>query len=101
MVLQQEVVEVLRLVNEANAMSEEMDRKVKFEVILVAPNYRGQLIGTTEVMVRMKSLTSANEWVWTKNKAVHRKSLMQELYQSFITKDDHWDIPKVNSLIFS
>ena len=40
---------MLPMVNEANAMSEELDKKVKFEVALIAPQARGLKDGRTEV----------------------------------------------------
>jgi hypothetical protein len=37
------------MVNEANAMSEEMDKKVKYELALISPQARGLKEGRTEV----------------------------------------------------
>lgn len=49
LILQDEVAQLLRIVNEANAMSEEMDKRVKFEVALLAPAFRSLNRGPTEV----------------------------------------------------
>jgi len=37
------------MVNEANAMSEELDKKVKYELALISPQARGLKEGRTEV----------------------------------------------------
>ncbi|XP_021365706.1 kinesin-like protein KIF28P isoform X2 [Mizuhopecten yessoensis] len=94
MILQEEVVQMLQLVNEANAMSEELDKKVKFEVALISPQARGIKDGRTVVMVKMASQVNSNEWMWDKNKAINRKSLMQQIYQDFVSGEDNWDVPK-------
>ncbi|XP_069103426.1 kinesin-like protein KIF28P [Argopecten irradians] len=94
LILQEEVTQVLRIVNEANAMSEEMDKKVKFEVALLAPAFRSLHRGPTEVRMKVKDLVSGNHWMWSKDKAIHRHALMQQLYQDFISKDDNWNVSK-------
>ena len=43
--------EMLPAVEEANSISEELDKKKKFELMLVSPEARGQLTGRTEVRV--------------------------------------------------
>ncbi|XP_033759961.1 kinesin-like protein KIF13A isoform X2 [Pecten maximus] len=96
LILQEEVTQVLRIVNEANAMSEEMDKKVKFEVALLAPAFRSLHRGPTEVRMKVKDLITGNHWMWTKDKAIHRHALMQQLYQDFISKDENWNVSKEN-----
>lgn len=49
LLLQEDLIHMLPMVNEANAMSEELDKKVKFEVALIAPQARGLKEGRTEV----------------------------------------------------
>lgn len=50
-VLQEEVVQLLPMVNEANAMSEELTKNVTFELALISPQARGLKEGKTEVML--------------------------------------------------
>lgn len=38
------------MVSEANAMSDELDKKVKFEICLISPQSRGLKEGSTEVL---------------------------------------------------
>ncbi|XP_064614056.1 kinesin-like protein KIF28P [Liolophura sinensis] len=94
MLLMDDLVQTLPMVNEANAMSEELNKKVKFEVALVSPQSRGLTDGRTEVMVTMKQLTTGNSWMWDRNKFINRKYLMQEMYQNYVEGDADWDLPK-------
>ena len=43
--LHEDLIEVMPAVEEANSISEELDKRVKFEIILVAPNKLGTLKG--------------------------------------------------------
>ena len=43
--LHEDLIEVMPAVEEANSISEELDKRVKFEIILVAPNKLGDLKG--------------------------------------------------------
>lgn len=49
LILQEDVIQMLPMVNEADAMSAELDKKVKFELALVSPQARGLKEGKTEV----------------------------------------------------
>jgi len=92
--LQEDLLKLLPMINEANAMSEELDKKVSFEPVLVSPQARGEKDGRTIVHVKMKDLTNGNEWVWDKNKFINRKYIMQEMYQNFTDGDPDWQVPK-------
>jgi len=47
--LQDDILEVLPAVEEANSISEELDKKVKFELVLCSPQMIGQMKGTAQV----------------------------------------------------
>ena len=49
LILQEDLIQLLPMVGEANAMSEELDKKVKFEICLVSARARGLKDGPTEV----------------------------------------------------
>ncbi|XP_052091437.1 kinesin-like protein KIF28 [Mytilus californianus] len=90
--LQEDLLEMLPAVEEANAISEELDKKRKFEIMIVSPEARGELSGRTEVMVRMKDLETNHEWVWPRQKFFNRKFVMQEMYNEF-QEGDPWELP--------
>lgn len=47
--LNKDLLEVLPGVEEANAISEELDKKCKFEIMLLSPQWLGKTSGRTEV----------------------------------------------------
>lgn len=49
MLLKEDVMEILPAIEEANSISEEMDKKVVFEAIIVSPESRGVIQGRSEV----------------------------------------------------
>ncbi|WAQ93614.1 KIF28-like protein [Mya arenaria] len=93
--LQEDLVQILPMVAEANAMAEELGKGVKFEINLVSPQARGIKDGRTEVMVKMLAQDgSGNDWLWDRNKFINRKYIMQEMYANFAEGDDDWDLPQ-------
>ena len=50
--LHEDLIEVMPAVEEANSISEELDKRVKFEIILVAPNKLGTLKGMKYMIKR-------------------------------------------------
>jgi len=94
-------------VEEANSISEELDKRVKFEIILIAPNKLGSLKGKAdgfdkkhlkssqpEVCVKMKNLENGTEFIWPKEKFLNRLYLMKEMYNNYEEEDDDWDLPE-------
>ena len=49
--LQEDLIQVMPMLNEANAMSEELDMKVFYEIALLSPQARGDKNGRTEVKI--------------------------------------------------
>jgi hypothetical protein len=47
--LQEDLIEVMPAVEEANSISEELDKRVKFEIILISPQALGKLQSKAEV----------------------------------------------------
>ncbi|XP_076031819.1 kinesin-like protein KIF28 [Oratosquilla oratoria] len=90
--LQEELLEVMPAVEEANSISEELDKRVKFEIMLVSPQMLGKTTGKTEIHVRMRNLENSTEFVWPKQKFLNRLYMMKEMYNNFEDEDD-WDVP--------
>ncbi|XP_011668890.1 kinesin-like protein KIF28P isoform X2 [Strongylocentrotus purpuratus] len=93
LLLQEELVEMIPMVEEANAISEELDRKVKFEIVVMSPKARGLAHGRTEVCVKLRNLQNELEYIWSRDKFVRRKYLMQEMYENFADGSD-WQLPE-------
>jgi len=49
MLLKEDVLEILPSIEEANSISEEMDKKVTFEAVIVSAESRGEVSGKPEV----------------------------------------------------
>ncbi|XP_070536744.1 kinesin-like protein KIF28 isoform X2 [Ptychodera flava] len=92
LLLQEDLVDMLPAVEEANAISEELDKKVKFEIVVISPKARGMTSGRTEVCVKMRNLDNGLEYIWPRDKFFRRKYMMQEMYQNYQEGED-WQLP--------
>ncbi|CAL1536203.1 unnamed protein product [Lymnaea stagnalis] len=91
--LQEDVLDLMPAIDNANSISEDLDKKMKFELMVVSPEARGELTGRTQVMIRVINLETKHEWVWSREKFLNRKFVMQEMYQNYLDGDE-WDLPK-------
>jgi len=91
--VQEDLLEMMPRVEEANSISEELDKRTKFEILLVSPQMTGKAGGKTEVCVKMKNLANNAEYVWPKEKFLSRLYVMQEMYQKF-EEDEDYDLPE-------
>ena len=48
----------------------------------------------SQVMVRVINLETKHEWIWSRQKFLNRKYIMQEMYDNF-QEGDEWDLPPV------
>ena len=105
--LQDDLIEVMPAVEEANSISEELDKRVKFEIILISPQMlhalnhkhegfegRDKASEQAEVCVKMKNLENGTEFIWPKEKFLNRLYLMKEMYNNYEEEDDDWDLPE-------
>ncbi|GBN86532.1 Kinesin-like protein KIF28P [Araneus ventricosus] len=90
--LNKDLLEVLPGVEVANSISEELDKRVRFEIMLVSPQMIGKSTGRTEVYVKMKNLDTRQEYEWPKQKFLNRLYVMKEMYQNYEAEED-WDLP--------
>ncbi|XP_071172308.1 kinesin-like protein KIF28 isoform X13 [Mytilus edulis] len=104
-IAQEQVLEILPMVSEVNAVSEELDKHKSFEVVLIATaatdgsdlsNNQGTKNAdqNVRVMVKMKNLLNGNTWLWERGKFMNRRYLIQELYQRFLDGEDVSKVPK-------
>ncbi|XP_023930292.1 kinesin-like protein KIF28P isoform X2 [Lingula anatina] len=96
-IAQEQVLEILPMVTEVNAISEELDKHRSFEVVLISSAAQeGGVAGNKgtsgeagiRVMVKMKNLLNGNTWLWERGKFMNRRYLAQELYQRFLDGED-------------
>ncbi|XP_076366810.1 kinesin-like protein KIF28 isoform X1 [Tachypleus tridentatus] len=91
--LNTDLLEVLPGIDEANSISEELDKCVKFEIMLISPQMVGKLSGRTEVLVKMRNLENKLEFEWPKDVFLNRLYVMKEMYQNYESGEE-WDLPK-------
>lgn len=118
--LQEEVMSMHQMVQDVNAMAEDMDKRVHFSIMLVSAEARGLERGSTEVsylftriypcklpewrifcscgiqvQVKMVDEMTGNEFHWTKAKFLNRQVHMQEMYKEF---DETNEVPNISQV---
>lgn len=86
------MLEIMLVVEEVNVISQELDKKMKFEFMIVFFEVRGEQTGRIEVMIKVINIEIKYEWIWFKVKFMNRKYVMQEMYNDFLDGDDFWDL---------
>lgn len=82
--LQHKLVEVMPAIEQANAISEALDKMVKFEMVLVRPEALGKpATDPTEIYVRWRNFVNNLQFDWPMDKFMSRFYRMQELYDDF------------------
>nr|XP_054748335.1 kinesin-like protein KIF28 isoform X2 [Lytechinus pictus] len=85
---QDQILELLPMVNEVNAVSEELNKHKNFEIILISGAAQDGPNKETKVTVKMTSLLNGNEWLWERGKFINRRYVVQDLYQRYLDGDD-------------
>ncbi|KAK3761147.1 hypothetical protein RRG08_022551 [Elysia crispata] len=113
-IAQEQILEVLPMVSEVNAVSEELNKYKSFEVVLISAAAQESTTGKSasgpqdpssfatkddprfrpQVMVKMKNLLNGNTWLWAHGKFVDRKYMIQDMYQRYLDGEDVHSIPR-------
>lgn len=108
--LQADLVLMMPHINEANAISQELDKKCLFEVVLETKHQPGQssdasaaenvhgagggkLKMVPEICVHVHDLGRGISWTWSRSTFLNRKYIMQEMYQ-LMADDENWKRPQ-------
>lgn len=89
-IAQEQIIELLPWVSEANAISEELDKRKSFEVVLIAAAAQEWDVNkerATKVTVKMKDLVNNNTWLWDRAKFTNRRFLMADMYMKWLEGD--------------
>ena len=81
--LNDELVQVMPRVTEANALSKELGRDITFETKVTSVMSKSDGM-TSVVMVKVENTGTKMLWQWDKDKFVNRVYLMRELYEKFL-----------------
>ncbi|XP_072169328.1 kinesin-like protein KIF28P [Diadema setosum] len=85
---QDQILEMLPMINEVNAVSEELNKHKNFEIVLISGAAQEGPNKETKVVVKMTSLLNGNEWMWERGKFINRRYVIQDHYQRYLDGDD-------------
>ncbi|CAF3629264.1 unnamed protein product [Adineta steineri] len=88
-VVQEKILNLLPLLSEVNAISEELNKYRTFEIILMPiSSWDGISVKGSKVMIRMKNLISHNIWYWDDMKFFNRSYIIKEHYQKYLDGEE-------------
>jgi len=90
-VIRDQLADFLPDVKEANAMSEALDKKVRFTAVVMTPQMLGKSEGKSEIHVKVTQLQTGYSWFWSKGKFINRKYAMSEMFDDFEEGED-WQV---------
>ncbi|KAH7638537.1 kinesin-like protein kif28p [Dermatophagoides farinae] len=91
--LNKELLELIPAVEEANAISEELEKMVHFENVLVSPIFLGKIGRKPEPYVHVMNSNTGQEFLWNKEKFLDRMYFMKQMYHCYETGEEEWDVP--------
>ncbi|KAI1292656.1 Kinesin-like protein KIF28P [Halotydeus destructor] len=89
--LNKDLLETLPGIEEANAISEELEKSMRFDIMLVSAQFLGKSLDRTEVYVRVTNIETGQTFEWPKEKFINRLFVMKEMYQNYENNED-WDL---------
>ena len=101
--VKEDLLALLPMISEANAISEELGKGIVFDLVVRSGAAHNLTDKSKQVMVKVTDRTTLFVWLWSKAKFINRKYLMQELYELWIDgetietdqhKDPFWDPPE-------
>ena len=101
--VKEDVVSLLPMIQEANAISVELQKPIVFDLLVKSGTSHNLTDKSKQVMVKVTNTNSKHVWLWSKAKFINRKFLMQELYELWVDgapidpdkhKDPFWDPPE-------
>jgi len=97
---QEQVLELLPMVTEMNAVSEELNKYRGFELVLMSGVQLNEKDRSAKVMVKVKNLLNNNVWMWERGKFMNRRYMVQELYQQYLDGDEKYKRTEDNDPFF-
>ncbi len=82
--VQNELVDLLPAIEEANQISIALDKKICFIALPVSSDARGDYDKKYKAYVLVKNFALGLEWIWTKQKFLDRKVDITEIYNDFM-----------------
>jgi len=101
--VKQDLIRLLPMIAEANAIATELEKNVHFDLIVKNGASHNLTDKVKTVMVKVTDRNTNYTWMWPISKFINRKYLMQELYEIWVdgetidrdqSKDPFWDPPE-------
>jgi len=77
--LREQIMELLPMVSEANAISDRLSRQRSFEIMILSGPAAGLPPSEAKVMVKMINLQTGNRWMLSSNNFIDRRYMMQAM----------------------
>jgi len=90
-IVEEEIIKVLPIISDLNAISEELNKYRLFEVVLIPTavfSDRPSLQNDSTVMIKVTNLQTMNMWLWDIGKLQNRRYMIHDLYQKYLEGDD-------------
>jgi kinesin family member 1 len=78
-----DLLDLMPHIEEANQMSIILDKKIKYEPIILRPYVLGESQKKPKPYVKVNKFGCDKEWIWSENDFIDRKSFMSEQYLDF------------------
>jgi hypothetical protein len=80
--LREQIMELLPMVAEANAISDRLNKKRTFEIMILSGPAAGLPANEAKVMVKMINLETGNRWMLSRSNFIDRRFMMQAIMRS-------------------
>ena len=80
--LREQIMELLPMVAEANAISDRLTKKRTFEIMILSGPAAGLPANEAKVMVKMINLETGNRWMLSRSNFIDRRFMMQAIMRS-------------------
>lgn len=89
------MIDFLPHLNEANGLSEELDKKVQYEPIIITPAVKELILlnEDEDLFCKATQLQTGHTWFWSRDKLLTQKFQMQEMFLKF-QNNEKWDVTK-------
>ena len=78
-----ELIDLMPSLEEANSMSQLMDKKMKYKPIILNPVVIGEPRSKVRPLVIAEKFGTSNKWLWDIEKFIERKACMSEMYMEY------------------
>ncbi|KAI3384448.1 hypothetical protein SNEBB_001283 [Seison nebaliae] len=94
--LEEDLAEMIPAVEEANAISSKLDKKMRYECVPVTGMARGEPLARTMPFVHVENFEDTLQWWYDKRTFLAKQYTMKDIYDDFKSGKPNWDRKKRN-----